>query len=97
VVRYDPSSGRPMPFDQSLYEATVFDIPLRWLDDAIPDPFPDRDRSLQTPWNYRPLWGYYYEAIGDWKFGPLKSILPEGQVIDHRSWRGDDWEFTVAV
>ena len=27
----------------------------------------------------------------------MKSVLPEGQTIDHRAWRGDDWEYTVSI
>ena len=32
-----------------------------------------------------------------WLFRPPRSILPWGQTIDHRSWRGDDWQYTTVV
>jgi hypothetical protein len=38
------------------------------------------------------------EAVAlPWKFGPYFSILRPGETIDHRAWRGDDWQFTVQV
>lgn len=71
VMRYDPASGKPTRYGKDLYGATEYDRPLQWYDDAIPNPFPDRDRSVNSPWVYRPNWGSYYEAIGDWKSGRL--------------------------
>jgi len=71
VIRHDPTTGRPVRYGNNLFGQTEYDRPLQWYDDVIPDPFPDRDRSLQTPWVYRRLWGYYYEAIGDWRSGRL--------------------------
>jgi hypothetical protein len=56
-----------------------------WNGDGIPDLIQGHTFALGTT-NKLP-----------WKFAPVKSLLPQGQMIDHRSWRGDDWEFTVAV
>ncbi len=32
-----------------------------------------------------------------WAFRQPRSILPSHQTIDHRSWRGDDWQYTTVV
>lgn len=69
VVRYDPSTGKPIPYHNYLCGKTEFDRPVQWYDDDIPDPFPDRDRSVQSRWVNRSQWGYYYEVIGSWKSG----------------------------
>jgi hypothetical protein len=71
VIRYDVTTGQPATFDNYLYGASEFDRPLQWYDDAIPDPFPDRDRSVKSPWIFRPGWGHYYEAVGDGRSGRL--------------------------
>jgi hypothetical protein len=71
IARYDPASGRAMRYGGYLHGRTEYDRPLQWYDDAIPDPFPDRDRSVKSPWVSRPRWGYYYDAIGEWKSGRL--------------------------
>ncbi len=71
VTRYDPATGKPIPYSNWLYGQTPHDRPLQWYDAAIPDLFPDRDRSTQSPWIYRQGWGSYYEATGDWKQGRL--------------------------
>ncbi|MCX6620511.1 MAG: VCBS repeat-containing protein [Acidobacteria bacterium] len=71
IMRYDPASGKPLAYGNYLFGETESDRPLQWYDDAIPDPFPDRDRSAASPWVYRPSWGYYYDVIGDWKRGRL--------------------------
>ena len=49
VIRYDASTGKPTTFDNYLYGQSEFDRPLQWYDDAIPEPFPDRDRSVKSP------------------------------------------------
>jgi hypothetical protein len=71
VIRCDAKTGRPMAFNNYLYGQSEFDRPLQWYDDAIPEPFPDRDRSVKSPWVFRPGWGHYYEAIGDGRSGRL--------------------------
>jgi len=71
VIRYDATTGQPAKFDNYLYGASEFDRPLQWYDDAIPEPFPDRDRSVKSPWIFRPGWGHYYEAVGDGRSGRL--------------------------
>ena len=71
VIRYDANTGKPTIFDNYLYGQSEFDRPLQWYDDAIPEPFPDRDRSVKSPWIFRSGWGQYYETIGDGKSGRL--------------------------
>lgn len=71
VIRYDADTGKPAIFDNYLYGQSEFDRPLQWYDDAIPEPFPDRDRSVKSPWIFRSGWGQYYEAVGDGKSGRL--------------------------
>jgi hypothetical protein len=71
VMRFDPGTGKPIPYTNNLYQDTPYDLPLQWHDAAIPDPFPDRDRSVKSPWIARRNWGYYYEVNGDWKKGKL--------------------------
>ena len=71
IMRFHPHTGAPIPYQNNLYQETPYDLPLQWHDAAIPDPYPDRDRSVKSPWKYRRGWGYYYEVNGDWKRGNL--------------------------
>lgn len=50
VMRYDSATGKPIPYNNNLYAETPFDLPLQWYDDAIPNPFPDRDWGDTVPW-----------------------------------------------
>ncbi|MCX6625350.1 MAG: VCBS repeat-containing protein, partial [Acidobacteria bacterium] len=66
-----PATGAAIPNRNNLFQETSFDLALQWHDAAIPDPYPDRDRSVKSPWIYRKNWGYYYEVNGEWKSGKL--------------------------
>lgn len=71
LVRLNRTSGEPLHYTKNLYQQTPYDLPLQWHDSAISDPFPDRDRSVKSPWISRANWGYYYEVNGDWLRGNL--------------------------
>jgi hypothetical protein len=79
IMRYDPQTGKPLPYRNNLFAETPYDLPLQWYDAAIPDPFPERHFSYvlptgkagENPWSPMPHWGYYYDVNGDWKQGRL--------------------------
>lgn len=71
VMRFDPATGAALTYKNNLFQETPYDRPLQWHDASIPDPFPDRDRSVKSPWIARKNWGYYYEVNGEWKSGKL--------------------------
>jgi hypothetical protein len=54
VMRYDPSTGKPIPYNNNIYAEIPYDLPLQWYDAAIPDPFPDRDWGDTVPWVRHP-------------------------------------------
>ena len=76
VIRYNPATGEPMPAAKFAYGKGEFDVPFRWYDSVIPDPFPEVEDYSDShkgafPRKAYPLWGYRYNVVGDWKRGKL--------------------------
>ena len=78
VIRYHPDTGKPLPAAKFAYGKSQLDIPFRWYDAAIPDPFPEvaeyADRDDTFPRVREALWGHRYNVAGDWKSGSLAWI-----------------------
>lgn len=79
-------------------------LSLPWGNDPLPyagDAEPLRlRRSARAP-GVDLVGGMYViesaNAALPWLFRQPRSILPAHQSIDHRSWRGDDWQYTTVV
>ncbi len=79
VVRFDPSSGEPLPQGRYAYGRSKFDVPFRWYDDSIGYDFPefqDDADSTGGKLNYVriPRFGYFYDCVGDWRSGHLAFV-----------------------
>mgnify|MGYP002623845916 FL=1 len=76
VMRVDPVSGDPQPYDDYAYGRSEFDRPFCWYDAAIPYEFPEVFRPSSYSGGDRirqvsPRAGYMYDVIGDWHRGRL--------------------------
>jgi hypothetical protein len=79
-------------------------LTMPWSNDPLPRGG-DTAPAQFVDWNGdgRPdlVQGYYVientSSALPWSFRPAHSLLPAKQTIDHRSWRGDDWQYTVMV
>jgi hypothetical protein len=76
VMKYDPQTGKPQPYNAYAYGRSAFDRPFRWYDDAIPYHFPEfPDAVSRTNGTIRRQeWaraGYFYHVIGEWNSGHL--------------------------
>jgi len=76
VMRYDPATGRPLPYNNYAYAHHDADRPFAWYDASIPYEFPEFEESVDRT-NGRIVrkpvlrGGYFYNAIGDRVSGRL--------------------------
>jgi hypothetical protein len=76
VMRYDPKTGRPLPYGNHAYPRHEAERPCCWYDAAIPYDFPEFGESIdrtngriaRTP---TVRGGYFFNAIGDGDRGRL--------------------------
>lgn len=76
VIRYSPQTGKPLHYGAYAYATTPYDRPFRWYDHAIPENYPENEANIDATagalrWSDRPMWGYFYNVIGDWRGGKL--------------------------
>ena len=89
VIRYDTASGKPLAGAKFAFGRGPYDVPFRWYDSAIPDPFPEVEEYTDRhqgkfPRNKHPLWGYRYNVVGDGRSGRLAWVhRQEGQRPAH--------------
>jgi FG-GAP-like repeat len=79
VMRYDPATGKPIPYHDYAYARSPYDRPFRWYDAAIPYDFPEFMNSPDRTDGRieRKNWvreGYFYSALGDWQRGHLAWV-----------------------
>lgn len=76
VMRIDAETGRPILYEDYVYQRGPYDRAFVWCDAAIPYEFPE----VLAPTSYsdgerkrviNPRGGYYYYAVGDWRAGKL--------------------------
>lgn len=89
VIKYDPKTGNPIPYDQYAYARGPYDRPFRWYDAAIPYDFPEFAQAISnTEGEIRretiPRAGYFYNAVGSWERGRLAwTHTQEGTESSH--------------
>jgi len=76
VIRYDPETGRPLPYGKYAFGRSVYDRPFRWYDEAIPYDFPEFAQAIDRTGGkiertLTPRAGYFYNVLGEWKRGRL--------------------------
>lgn len=76
VIKYDDRTGKPLTYGKYAYATSPYDRPFRWYDAAIPEDYPENESNIdqtggELKWTTRKMWGYFYNAIGDWQRGRL--------------------------
>lgn len=89
VMRVDAETGRPILYEDNVYQRGPYDRAFAWYDAAIPYEFPE----VLAPTSYsdgerkritHPRGGYHYNATGDWAAGKLS--WPHTQQDDQPSY-----------
>ena len=79
VARYDPKTGKPIPYEKWAYGQADWEVPFRWYDATIPEEFPEFAGNIDSTngklvYTKHRGWGYLYETLGDWKSGHLAWV-----------------------
>jgi hypothetical protein len=79
VIRFDPSSGRPLAFGDYAYARSPHDRPFRWYDASVPYDFPEFFGSInqtdgEIRMKNRTRGGYFYNLVGNWRQGRLAWV-----------------------
>lgn len=78
VGRYNFSTGKPVNYGKWAYAQTDWEVPYRWYDSSIPEPFPEFmgiiNADGQLHYTDHPGWGYLHETLGEWDQGRLAWI-----------------------
>ncbi|MCX6625351.1 MAG: VCBS repeat-containing protein, partial [Acidobacteria bacterium] len=86
------------------FDTRATPLTMPWGNDPLPvagDSATPRLLDWSGRGRYDILSGYYVTESTNgalpWTFGLARSLLPSTQTIDHRAWRGDDWQYTETV